>query len=123
MKFRLIDTYCFWWPVTVRLPDPDHAGGVVEQIFEARFQAVSRERAQELGAAFEALGTQAEREAHEFDMAQEFMIDWRQVEGAGGADVPFSRQEFLRALEYPWFRLAVYSAYTQAMSGEARAKN
>ena len=111
----------------MRIPDPDSdpdkAGAIVEQVFEARFQAVSRERAQEITAAFAALETQAEREAHEFDLAKEFMVDWRNVEGADGKEAPFSQDSFLKALGYPWFRTAVYEAYTQAMSGEARAKN
>ena len=123
MKFRIVDTYCFWWPVTVRIPDPDQAGAIVEQRFEARFQAVARERAKEITTAFAALETPQEREAHEFDLAKEFMVDWRDVEGADGKEVPFSQDSLIEALEYPWFRTGVYEAYTQAMSGEARVKN
>ena len=38
MKFMLTDTDQYWWPVTVRVPDPENAGQILEQEFEMQFE-------------------------------------------------------------------------------------
>lgn len=42
-KFVMTDKHLYWWPVTVRVPDPDNAGTFAEQSFEMQFEAQPRE--------------------------------------------------------------------------------
>lgn len=124
MKFQLTDDYRYWWPVTVRLPDPNKPGAVVEQTFEARFKALPQYKAREIDAQLAALTTAKEREEHEHDVLREILEGWRGVEGPNGEDVDFNQGSLEMALQFPWFRMGVYEAYAASVRGdEARLKN
>lgn len=111
MQFRLCEPFEFWWPVTVKLPDPATAGGVRSEDFEAKFLLIGRDRLAELeGDSEEALLT-------------EIMRDWRGVTGEDGIPVPFSDAALEQCLPFAHFRVAVYRAYLTALNGQAAAKN
>lgn len=124
MKFILTDTYRFWWPVTVRLPDPEKPGAIIEQTFEVEFLAMPKDRAKELDAAKAKLTTDEDREAHDRGMLTEILCNWRDVVAAGNKPVPFDAANLDTALQFSFFRVAIYGAYAEAMAGEeARTKN
>ncbi|WFE92306.1 hypothetical protein K1718_13355 [Roseibium porphyridii] len=119
MDFKVTDIYRFWWPVLVRMPDPDHAGSIIEQKFEALFEALNDDRAAELDEAFEALETDKQRKAHQHDVIRTVMKDWRGVLTEDDSKQPFSSDVLDLCLKQNWFRIGVYEAYAQAMRAEA----
>lgn len=124
MQFVLIEKHLFWWPVTVSLPDPECPGAVMEQSFEALFLALPRDEAIEMDAAYAALKTREEREAHEYDLLRRVVRDWKDVVDENNAVVAYSEAMLDKALQFAWVRTGFYRAYAQAMSGEAaKAKN
>ncbi len=124
MKFSPTQDYRFWWPVKVRLPDPENAGAIVEHSFEAQFLALPHDRAKQIDADYRALKTQEEKEAHEFDHIKEFMIGWRDVEDQNDNVLPFNEENLVAMLQHAWFRTGIYKGYAEAMRGEeAREKN
>ncbi|ORE87821.1 hypothetical protein [Aurantimonas sp. 22II-16-19i] len=122
-NFRLVETYLYWWPVTVHIPDPTNAGQTIEQTFEMQFEAMPIEEAEKLDRDFMELKTAEERSTHEHDLLKRVSKNWRGVEAAGGGDEPFTSEAFEKAIRFPWFRIATYRAYARSISGEARAGN
>ena len=43
MQFKLAETYRYWWPVTVMVPDPQKPGNYIEQGFKAELEPLSQE--------------------------------------------------------------------------------
>lgn len=112
MQFRLCEPFEFWWPVTVKLPDPEKAGAVISQAFEAKFLLIGKDRLAEL----EADG--------EDRLLTEILRDWRGVTEDDGTATPFSDAALARCLPFAHFRVAVYRAYLSALNGQAvRTKN
>ncbi|WP_203560909.1 hypothetical protein [Jiella pacifica] len=122
-NFVLAETYRYWWPVTVHIPDPKAAGKTIAQAFEMEFEAIPQDEAEALQAAYLALETAEERAAHQHDLLKRVSKGWRNVEAPGGGEQPFSEHAFDKALQFPWFRAGVYRAMSQSMSGEARSGN
>ncbi|WP_282045536.1 hypothetical protein [Roseibium album] len=118
MKFAITDVFLFWWPVTVRMPDPEKAGKIVEQSFEAQFEALNEDQAHEIDAAFRNLESEEERRAHQHDVLRRVTKDWRGVLGADDKDQPFTSEAFDLCLKQGWFRAGMYEAYRQAMAAE-----
>jgi hypothetical protein len=123
-KFVMVSQHLYWWPVTVRLPDPDNAGKFVEQTFDMQFEALPREVAIEHQERYAEMTT--DRERVEADKAQMRAVcrSWRGVIDATGADVPFSPARLDEAVGMSWFRAGVMRALAEASFGqEARAGN
>lgn len=121
--FKVVSTHLFWWPVTVKMPDPDNAGRLSAQTFELRFEALPLDRARAIDAARAKLPAE-EQDAHAFDFLLEISKDWREVVDADGSPIPFTADGFQAQLSLPWFRDGVVAAYVQATSGqEARLGN
>lgn len=116
--FKVITKHLFWWPVTVRMPDPSDAGKLTVQTFAMRFETLSRGRAQQLDEELSTLA-EAERAARDVDLVMEISRDWRDVVDAEGQPVAFSADALKAQLAFPWFRLAVEEAYGQASRAEA----
>lgn len=118
MQFRVSDTYEFWWPVTVKMPDPDKSGSILQQTFEARFVMIGSERLSALD------GETGDQHA----VLKDVWTDWRGVEDEDGSQATFSTETRDRCLDYAHVRLALYTAYLEACSGQksrqtAQAKN
>ncbi|TIU36183.1 MAG: hypothetical protein E5W31_10955, partial [Mesorhizobium sp.] len=48
MKFKITDTYTYWWPVDVILPDPEKAGKTIKQSFEVQFESIDADESEKL---------------------------------------------------------------------------
>lgn len=124
MKFVPTEERLFWWPVSVRTPDPDKPGAVVVEKYEARFRALTRSRALVIEQAMRAAGSDAERSDREHDLLRETVVDLRGIEGADGEALAFTPLLLDQLIEFSWHRAGLYEAYAQAMRGEeARIKN
>ena len=122
MNFILLDNYRFWWPVTVRVPDPENAGTVIEQTFEILLKPESQEAAISADELADDLLTVRKRADHDRDRLGRIVLGWRGVVDDKGQPVPFDADTFGRALQVSWFRVAIWVAYREALSG-ARAGN
>ncbi|WP_102226873.1 hypothetical protein [Acidimangrovimonas sediminis] len=124
MDFRLVDEYLYWWPVVVRIPDPDpkRAGKVIEQTLKLQFRATDRDEAIAAQKDYEQLQTAAERADHEYQQLVDVCRNWSGVVSGGGSgsdgEVPFSAANLTAALQKSWFRIAVFQAYRDSLSGE-----
>ena len=115
MKFKLTDTDQYWWPVTVRVPDPENAGQILEQEFEMLFEPEDQDTALDAQEEYASLTSPRERVEHERDQLLRVCKNWRGLDG----DLPFSEEAFRQALKKSWFRTGVYAAYGQSLNGEA----
>lgn len=117
-KFVMTEKHLYWWPVTVRVPDPDNAGTFVEQSFEMQFEAQPREvllACQERHAA-----ATTDRERIEADTEQMRMCcrSWRGIVDERGADVPFSAERLDALVGLSWGRAAIMTALAEANFGQ-----
>lgn len=119
MQFKLAETYRYWWPVTVRVPDPDNAGKILEQKFRALFEPMDRE--EQMAEAEKAAGLKTMRDLvdHEIDTALRVVKGWDGVVGEDGALVVFSADLLKQALRHSWFRDALQVALKESLAGEA----
>lgn len=122
MNFVLMDSYRFWWPVAVRVPDPENAGKLVEQTFEVLLQPETQAAAVAADETADSLETMRERADHDRDRLARVVLGWRGVVDDKGQPVPFGDDTFGRALQVSWFRMAIWTAYRDALSG-ARVGN
>ncbi|HBD91813.1 MAG TPA: hypothetical protein DEF16_03760 [Gemmobacter sp.] len=124
MKFALVEKPTYWWPVTVRVPDPDTAGKFQEQELKLQFVAQPRDAAIAAQEAYADLTS--DRARHETEVAQmlDIVTGWDGVVDGNGNPVPFSETTLRAALQLMWFRNAVNAAYAESMMGiEARLGN
>lgn len=122
MNFVLQDNYYFWWPVTVRIPDPEKAGKIIEQTFEALLCPETQGDAIAADEAVDTLATIRDRADYDRTRLSRIVRDWRGVVDDAGKSVPMTPATFDVALGHSWFRAALWTAYRDALSG-ARAGN
>ncbi|WP_349295235.1 hypothetical protein ABEB22_18305 (plasmid) [Thioclava sp. 'Guangxiensis'] len=124
MKFTLAKTVRYWWPVTVRMPDPQNPGKIAEQQLKVLFEPKGRDAAIASQEALSKLDTPKERADHEHSELKAVVKGWDDVLDEEGTSVPFSEEMLGAALQMSWFRTGVYSAYADSLSGqEARLGN
>lgn len=124
MKFALIDTYRYWWPVTVSPPDPVNPGKFLTQTMKIEFEAENRDEA--LARMEKIAALPAEEQAdHEFDELRRIVKNWDEVVGADNlTPIAFTAEVFDKAIQHSWFRIGVYRGYAESLSGDqARLKN
>lgn len=119
MKFILSPTDRYWWPVIVRIPDPQNPGQILEQTFKAEFEPLTPE--EESRAAEVAAGLNSMREILDHSIAQAARVvkNWDGVVDELANPVPFSPEMLRLALGKTWFRIGVNEAYQQSLKGEA----
>ena len=117
MKFVLVEKHLYWWPVTVRVPDPDQPGKFAEQELQVQFEARRQEEAVALQEAYARLSTPRERAEAEIAELRAICQGWDGVVDGNGNPVPFSEETFARALDQSWFRAGVWTAYHQSVFG------
>ncbi|MBZ4022198.1 hypothetical protein CKO11_06975 [Rhodobacter sp. TJ_12] len=123
-KFVMVKKHLYWWPVTVRMPDPENAGQFVEQSFEMQFEAQSREAVLDHQERYTALTTDRERIEADKEQMRAVCRSWRGIVDEEGADVPFTQARLDDAVGLPWFRTGVMRAIAEASFGqEAKAGN
>jgi len=123
MKFQLTDTYRYWWPVTVEMPDPEKPGKAVKQSFTVQFEALGQDEGEAMNQRIAAL-PEDEQKQHKHEAILRVCKDWRDVTDADGKPVPFSDEVLRQMLQYSWIRLAIYQAYADSLvPGAARKGN
>ena len=117
MQFKLAETYRYWWPVQVRVPDPDSPGKIIAQSFRVLFEPLDREA--QLAESETAAGLKTMRELvdHEIQNALRVVRNWEGVIGDDGI-VPFSEDMLKQALRHSWFRDGLQQALKNSLSGE-----
>ncbi|ESY49019.1 MULTISPECIES: hypothetical protein [unclassified Mesorhizobium] len=123
MKFKLVEDYTYWWPVTVDLPDPDKPGKVVKQSFTIQFKPISGDESAALIKEIQALPPE-ERLARQHEELLRSSKDWRDVTDENGEQVPFTEAALKACLQHSWFSRGLYKAYAQSLTpDEARRGN
>lgn len=119
MQFKLAETYRYWWPVTVRVPDPENAGKILEQKFRALFEPMDRD--EQMAESEKAAGLKTVRELvdHEIETALRVVKSWDGVTGDDGNLVPFTPDLLKQALRHSWFRDGLQAALKESLAGEA----
>ncbi|KRB58457.1 hypothetical protein ASE04_27475 [Rhizobium sp. Root708] len=124
MKFVIEENYRYFWPVKVRIPDPEAAGKIIEQTLKIQFEPLPRDEALAAQERHENLTTAKERADHEHEQLLLVCKNWDDVIAKDGGAVSFSEDRFRSALQMSWFRTAVYEAYADSLNGqEARLGN
>lgn len=124
MKFKLSETCRYWWPVTVRQPDPERAGKFATSTLEVLFEPDTRDQVLADIETLTALATDVERVEHEINRYLRMIADWRNVVDDNDQPVPFSSAALRQALGRNWFREAVDRAFSDSVLGqEARLGN
>ena len=118
MRFKLAASYRYWWPVIVRIPDPENPGQFVEQEFKLELEPLSRDEALASQEALVRLRTDREVIDHEIDQTLRVVRNWEGVVDEQGT-VPFSEDAMRQALQHSWFRNAVARAIADSLNGEA----
>ena len=121
-KFILAKEHLYWWPVEIKLPDPNRAGHFQTQKFQMLFLAMPTDEARALTKEIEALPAdqQADREhEHLIRVCRNWNED---VVGEDKKPVPFSEDGLRQALQFPWFRQGLYTAYLNSLRGEEARK-
>ena len=118
MKFVLSKTHRYWWPVTIRLPDPENAGNLIEQKLRMLFEPLPRDQEIRENEGAKTLTTL--REIVDFEIARylDVVRDWDGVVDDNGAVVPFSVERLEMALQFSWFRTGVKAAFDVSVNGE-----
>ncbi|MBY6091077.1 hypothetical protein [Maritimibacter alkaliphilus] len=124
MKFTLAKSIRYWWPVTVRMPDPNTPGKIIEQQLKVLFEPKGRDEAIAAQDAYAALGSVRERADHEHAELRDVVKGWDDVVDEDRNPVPFTEEAIQAALQLSWFRTGVYNAYADSLAGqEARLGN
>lgn len=118
MQFKLVETDRYWWPVTVRVPDPANPGKVIEQTFRAEFEPMTPEQEQEAAEIIQKLETAREIHAHGLEQVARVIRNWEGVIDAEGNPVPFTTDMLALALKKSWFRIGIQAALKESLSGE-----
>lgn len=124
VKFVVTSAHLFWWPVKVRMPNPDprRAGQVVEYQFKVQFEDIGTTEADEILTEIAAL-PQNERAARQHDLLLRVVKDWDQdIVDEGGAAVPFSDAMLRQLMNNIWFANGMWRAWGDAQRAEAGRK-
>ena len=127
MTFKLSSTRLYWWTVKVKQPidDPDpKKGGKIETVeLKVQFEALAQDDARAHAVEIRDL-PKDERDKREHDLIERAVRNWEGVVDDDNQPVPFSLEAFRRAMQFSWFRLAIYEAWIASSAGEeARRKN
>lgn len=124
MKFTLVEAPTFWWPVTVRVPDPDAPGKTLAQDLRVQFTPKTRDEEIALNEAFAALTTDRERADAEIANWLDIVVGWDGVIDGNGHQVAFSQNALRAALQWQWFRSGLAKAFADSAFGlEAQRGN
>lgn len=118
MQFKLSKSHRYWWPVRVRIPDPEQPGRIIEQQLKMQFEPLSREDMLEAQDAAAKISSLREMADHEAAQARRIVKNWEGVVDEAGAVVPFTPELLDQALGQSWFRKAVQDALAESMNGE-----
>jgi hypothetical protein len=123
MRFIADTNPTFWWPVEVTRPDPEKSGQVQTDTLEILFEMLSQDEALEFDEQLRKAKTEREQAEAERKRIKRVCRDWREVVDEKDKPIPFSGEMLDRFIQFPWNRIGIYRAFTQAAAGEAREKN
>lgn len=124
MKFRLVENPRYWWPMLVRIPDPETPGAVIEQRLEVLLQARPQDELIAEQRRINAIDDPIERLVAEREVQAAAVHGWRGVVDDDGSDVPFSAAALSLAMQHSWFRASLHRAWAESLEGqEARLGN
>lgn len=124
MKFTLIENPTFWWPVTVRIPDPEVPGKTISQDLRVQFAPKTRDEEIALQESFAALTSERDRADAEIANWLDIVKGWDGVVDGNGNPVSFSAEALRAALQRSWFRVGLGEAFAAAAFGlEAKRGN
>jgi hypothetical protein len=118
MQFQLVKNHRYWWPVNVRIPDPETAGKIIEQTLKIEFEAEDRDVSAARASRYRELTDPKDILNHEVKLMTEVCKNWDDVIDPQKAPVPFTEDNFASALNQEWFRNAVFLAYGESLAGE-----
>lgn len=126
MKFKITAEHRYWWPVHVRIPDPDQkkAGQFMTQTFRGLFVSLPQAEAKKIAEEIAGLPPE-EAEARQHAQLERVLVGWDEdVVGEDDRPVPFSIEALREALQTSWVRLGLYEAWGKSLYGdEARKGN
>lgn len=126
MKFKVIDEYTYWWPVTVEMPDREKAGKIITQSFTMKFQAMPADEGEAMIKEIAALPLEEQKKRQHEELLR-VCKDWRDVTDeidGKEQDVPFSEAALRANLQFSWFSRGLYKAYARSLApDEARKGN
>ncbi|WP_323041578.1 hypothetical protein [Gemmobacter sp.] len=118
MKFVLSKTNRYWWPVTVRLPDPDQPGKMLEQTLKILFEPKDQDDALAEQTRIAAIKDPRAQVLAEREALADVCKGWDDIVDDDKTAIPFTPENLMAALQKAWFRAAVYRAYGESLSGE-----
>ncbi|SLN38073.1 hypothetical protein AQS8620_01419 [Aquimixticola soesokkakensis] len=117
-NYILAQTSTYWWPVTVRCPDPTTPGKFVKRTFEAEFEFRHQDQLiEEEERVRNAVGQRAQIAAERANLVGR-ICGWRGVKDVLGDDVAFTKERLAAEMGNSLFRIGVYEAIRESMSGE-----
>lgn len=119
MKFVLGATTAYWWPVILRLPDPDTAGSLIEQQCKVRLRPMDQDAFLAEQDRIAAIRSLRERGAAERAFLSALLEDWADVIAPDGAAVPFTPERLDEAMQRAWFRDGIWRALAESELGQA----
>ena len=118
MKFTLSQTDRYWWPVTLRVPEPAKPGKIIEQSFQAEFEPLSPDEEVEAADRAAKLTKGKDVVRHAIDQAARVVKNWDGVVDGDGNPVPFTPEVLAQAMKKSWFRFGVQKALEESLRGE-----
>lgn len=123
MHFKLAKTYRYWWPVTVRVPDPENPGKFLEQHLRLQLEPLSRGQQVSGAEDIQRLDLRGVYD-YEIEKALDQIKNWEGVVDEDGEVAPFTRELLKQAMQFEWFRKAAGKALLESQNGEeARTGN
>lgn len=123
MNFKLAKTYRYWWPVTVRVPDPENPGKFQEQQLRVQFEPLPRSEQIDGVEQLQRMDMRGTYD-YEIEKAAAQVKTWEGVVDDAGEVAPFTPELLTQAMQFEWFRKGISKALIESQNGEeARSGN
>lgn len=121
MKFVLAPVMRYWWPVTVRLPDPGQPGKLLEMQLKVLFEVKDQDASIKDQKRVNDIADPFERIVAERHLLAEHVKDWGDVVDPDHTAVPCNPANLDAALQQSWFRTGLYRALSESLNGQEAA--
>ncbi len=120
MKFVAVKEHRYWWPIRVKVPNPEPraAGTFLDQSFKAQFVSIPKDEAMALEREIRVL-PETERAGREHALLERVLVGWDDnIVDEEGKPVPFSIEQFRELMQSSWFRIGAYQGWNESVVGE-----